>query len=298
MLTRVISVGGLIVLMTGLVLAGGLPAARASGPGGSPFGGVTCGQGYTPGCTVMAGTTGTSAAGTAGSTTGGSRPDGSTLAAGGGSGGEPGCAGTVSKTFGCAAPGCAITAQTLACPAGAPAPAAPAGGRRAPAPPPPAVLAQLAERYLRLPGPVIRSSPAPGTLQLTWLPTWLWVVPAAWQPVSETAQVPGESVTATATPVSAAWSMGNGAVVTCHGPGTAFTAGDNPAAASPTCGYTYEESSAGQPGGAYQVTVTITWDIAWKGTDGAGGALPALETVAAAEFRVAESQALNTGSGG
>jgi hypothetical protein len=152
-------------------------------------------------------------------------------------------------------------------------------------------------RYLRLPDPVIRSSPAPAALQLTRLPVWLWVAPAAWAPQSRTAQVPGESVTATATPVSAAWSMGDGTTVTCHGPGTAYEGG-NPAVASPTCGHTYDQSSAGRPGGAYRVTVTITWDITWTGTGGAGGALAPLDTVAAAAFRVAESQALNTGSGG
>jgi hypothetical protein len=143
---------------------------------------------------------------------------------------------------------------------------------------------------------VIRSSPAPGALQLTGLPVWLWVAANVWQPQSKTAQVPGEAVTATATPVLAAWSMGDGKTVTCNGPGTPY-GGGNPAAASPTCGHTYDQSSAGQPGGAYKVTVTITWDITWAGPAGAGGALAPLQTVAAAAFRVAESQALNTNGG-
>jgi hypothetical protein len=90
--------------------------------------------------------------------------------------------------------------------------------------------------------------------------------------------------------------MGDGAAVTCHGPGTPY-AGGNPAAASPTCGHAYERSSAGQPGGAYRVTATITWDITWTSTGGAGGVMPPLQTTAAAQFRVAESQALNTSSG-
>jgi hypothetical protein len=47
---------------------------------------------------------------------------------------------------------------------------------------------------------VIRSSPAQNALQLTNLPTWLWINPAEWVPESKTATVPGESVTATATP--------------------------------------------------------------------------------------------------
>ena len=79
--------------------------------------------------------------------------------------------------------------------------------------------------------------------------------------------------------------------------GAAYAAGDNPSAVSPTCGYTYQASSAGQPDGAYKVTVTITWDITWAGAGGAGGVLAPIQTVAAAEFRVAESQALNTSGG-
>jgi hypothetical protein len=270
-----------------LVFAAQVPALAAGGPGGGGgFGFAQCGQSSSPSCAVTAGSgpaNGTSA------TTGAA----ATVSAGGAAAG--GCPGTVSKTFGCTQAGCNITVQTLVCPLGAVGAAPTAGGGAGP--PAPGVLAQLAVKYLRLPDPVIRASPAPGALQLTRLPVWLWVAANAWQPQSKTAQVPGESVTATATPVSAGWSMGDGTTVTCKGPGTPYAAGDNPSAASPTCGYTYDQSSAGQPGGAYRVTVTITWDITWLGTGGAGGALAPLETVAAAQFRVAESQALNTSGG-
>jgi hypothetical protein len=199
----------------------------------------------------------------------------------------------VSKTFGCVPAGCQVTVQTLACPIGAAAPAAPAPGG-GPAPPDPAVLAALARQTLGLPSPVIRSSPAQNALQLTNLPTWLWINPAEWVPESKTATVPGESVTATATPVSVTWHPGDGSTVTCQGAGTPYTSAENPAAASPDCGHTYTASSAGQPGGAFQATATITWDVTWQGAGGAGGALPPLFTTAAAAFRVAESQALNT----
>jgi hypothetical protein len=271
-----------------------LPALASGGPGGGgPFGGVQCGQSYSPSCVVTAGSAQTSA--TTGTDANGGQA-GSTLAAtGGGAGGGSGCAGTVSKAFGCVPAGCTITVQTLACPVGVA--GAPAAGPAPPAPPPPAVLAQLAVRYLRLPDPVIRSSPAPGAPQLTELPTWMWVAPAAWRPESKTAQVPGEAVTATATPVSASWQMGDGRTVTCHGPGTPYSGGGNPAASSPTCGYTYTRSSAGQPSAAYHVTVTITWDITWAGPGGAGGVLPPLFTAAAAAMRVAESQAVDTAGG-
>jgi hypothetical protein len=265
----------LVFLAQGAALAGG-------GPGSSPFGYTQCGQEGQPSCTVTAGTDAASGTPASASTSGAATASG---------GGAAGCAGTMTKAFGCVPVGCTITNQTVGCPVGV---AAPAPG---PALPEPGVLAQLAVKYLRLPDPVIRSSPAPGALQLTRLPVWLWVAANVWQPQSKTAQVPGEAVTATATPVLAAWAMGDGTTVTCKGPGTAYAAGDNPSAASPTCGYTYDQSSAGQPGGAYKVTVTITWDITWAGAGGAGGALAPLQTVAAAEFQVAESQALNTSGG-
>jgi hypothetical protein len=284
----------LAVLAAVLVLVAGQSAALAGGgPGGAPFGSVVCGQSYAPSCSVSAGSSGSP--GTAGTQQGGAVGTSATLVSGG-AGSPSGCNGTVNKTFGCIPAGCTLTAQTVGCPIGVPGAAPPPAGG-APVLPAPGVLAQLAVKYLQLPDPVIRSSPAPGALQLTRLPVWLWVAANVWQPQSKTAQVPGEAVTATATPVSAAWAMGDGKTVTCKGPGTAYAAGDNPSAASPTCGYTYEASSAGQPGGAYRVTVTITWDITWAGAGGAGGALAPLQTVAAAQFRVAESQALNTSGG-
>jgi hypothetical protein len=294
MLTRLLRQAAILaVAALTLVCLAQVPALAGGGPGG-PLGHVQCGQSSSAQCAVTAGTG--PAAGTPGTarTGGGTTGGTATVSTGGTAAG--GCSGTVNKTFGCVPAGCTITVQTLACPigtGGAPPPA----GAAPPALPAPGVLAQLAVKYLRLPDPVIRSSPAPAALQLTRLPVWLWVAADVWQPQSKTAKVPGESVTATATPVSAAWAMGDGTTVTCKGPGTAYAAGDNPSASSPTCGYTYDQSSAGHPGGAYRVTVTITWDITWAGPGGAGGALAPLETTGAAEFRVAESQALNTSGG-
>jgi hypothetical protein len=218
--------------------------------------------------------------------------DGSAVAAGAGS--ASGCAGSQSSQFGCVPPGCNVTASTLACPLGVPGAGA---GRVGAAPPAPGVLGQIARRYLVLPSPVIRSSPAPGDLQLVHLPVWLWVSWAVWAPQSKTATVPGERVTATATPVSVTWRMGDGSTVTCHGPGIPYTSRYNPGAASPDCGHTYSRSSAGQSGGVYHVTATITWDITWRATGGVGGTLPPLFFTAAVAFRVAESQAVNTAGG-
>jgi hypothetical protein len=76
--------------------------------------------------------------------------------------------------------------------------------------------------------------------------------------------------------------------------GTPWASGDSPSSPSPDCGHTYTASSAGQPGGACAATVTITWDITRRATGGAGAVLPPLATTATVQFRVAESQALNT----
>lgn len=166
----------------------------------------------------------------------------------------------------------------------------PDGGGPA-APPPPVVIARQAVDRLTLPDPVIAASPAPGLEQLVSVPTWLWLQRGAWRDRSATATVPGVSVTATATPTKVTWSMGDGTRVVCRGPGTPYRGSANATAGSPDCGHTYRRSSAGQPGGIFQVTAVISWSISWTG-GGESGTLPALETTSTAGFRVAESQAL------
>ena len=89
--------------------------------------------------------------------------------------------------------------------------------------------------------------------------------------------------------------MGDGGRVVCHGPGTPYKEGRDPSEPSPTCGYTYTESSAGGPGGAYTVTATITWKITWSG-GGQQGTLEPLTSTASTRFRVAESQGIVTDS--
>jgi len=181
----------------------------------------------------------------------------------------------------------------------------PAGAAGTPAAPPPRVVALQARDRLDLSAPVIGASPSPDVEQLVSLPTWLWVE-GAWQPQSATATVPGVSVTATATPTKVTWAMGDGSKVVCPGPGTPFPDVDDPnadpKAASPDCGHTYAESSAGQPNAAFAVKATISWSITWK-LNGQGPAqnLPGLQTTSQTQFRVAESQALassaRTGTG-
>jgi hypothetical protein len=155
------------------------------------------------------------------------------------------------------------------------------------------VVAQQAVQELVLPKPVIRTNPDEKFAQLVRVPTWMWLDAGMWKPVSETASVPGVSVTATATPRSATWVMGDGTTVVCKGAGTPYSAKFSADAKSPDCGHTFRRSSAGKPGEAYTVSVTVGWDVEWQG-GGQQGVVPGLQTQAQMPLRVAEAQALVT----
>ena len=265
------------VVMTALSLAASQSAARAGGgPGGSGsgFGNVVCGQSYSPSCSVTAAHSRQRRAARRKAR----QPSGRRL--GWGLRAQPVRVRAARlqphpEHAGLSSRRCRWRAGRTA--------AGSAGAGRAPA----AGAAQ--------PGhPVF---PGAGDLQLVHLPVWLWVNRAVWVARSTTAAVPGEQVTATAIPVSVTWRMGDGSVVVCRGPGTPYSRRYGPASASPDCGHTYGRSSAGLPRGAYRVAATITWDVTWQATGGAGGTLPPLFSTSAATFRVAESQTVNTAGG-
>ncbi|WP_370088202.1 hypothetical protein [Streptacidiphilus sp. MAP12-16] len=156
----------------------------------------------------------------------------------------------------------------------------------------PAVVAMQAEQQLVLPKPVVRMSPVQTGRQVTGLPAWLWVERGSWSSVSRTAQVPGVTVTATATPVSTVWDLGDGsAPVVCQGPGTPFVEGGDPGASSPDCGHRFAQSSAAAPGGVFQMTVSEHWTVRWQGA-GRGGVFPDLVTRTVVAVRVVEVQDL------
>ena len=157
----------------------------------------------------------------------------------------------------------------------------------------PAVVAQSAVTTLQLPQPAIRLSPAPPAPQLVNVPTWLGLDQGSWAPRSATASVPGLSVTATAKPVRVQWSTGDGAEVTCTGPGTQWRPGMDAAAPSPTCGHTYQQPSVSRPGAVFGVRATVTWQVSWVG-GGQAGTVPALTTISVAEITVREAPAVNS----
>lgn len=159
----------------------------------------------------------------------------------------------------------------------------------------PAALAQEAYRLLPIPVPRLGMNPAADQRQIVHLPTWLWVDQATWGARSATVSVPGQSVTATATPVRVDWSMGDGRAVACRGPGRAYDPLRPSTIQHPTCAYTYERSSASESGGRFAVSATTTWTITWQATGRvpASGQLPPLRRTAQLSVTVAEGQALN-----
>lgn len=113
-------------------------------------------------------------------------------------------------------------------------------------------LAYEARNALVTPAPTVHTAPSPRTY--VQLKTALWVDPADYAVLhSATPPADGQVVTLTATPQSITWNMGEGSVV-CH------SAGDRHGR---SCGYAYQRSSADRPGGAYTISATVTWGLAW-----------------------------------
>jgi hypothetical protein len=175
-----------------------------------------------------------------------------------------------------------------------------------PGPPPALVLAQRAASELRLPALGAASNAGTGAAATTYvgIPTWLWLQ-GPWAAVkSPPAAVAGESVTATATPTSVSWSMGDGHSMRCDGPGAPYNSADP---SNPPCGYTYRVDSSKQPQDGpsvndryFTVQATVTWSVTWTCTGAAcdqnGGVLPALPIASASvRWRVFQVETVVTG---
>jgi hypothetical protein len=136
----------------------------------------------------------------------------------------------------------------------------------------------LVHAYGELEVPHLRPATAPprGTDGLVGLPEWFWVPAGQWHARSVTVIAGPVWATVTAVPISLTFQPGAGlSPVTCTGPGAAYNGRLTAAQQHTNCSYTYLQSSAGQPGNAYQASVTATWRITWTGSGGAGGALDA-----------------------
>lgn len=173
------------------------------------------------------------------------------------------------------------------CPGQAPRSVFVPGGGGAPAPPSPQQLLAQAKNHLQLPLPAVQMSPAsttnPTVDQFVNIPTWVWVDPAAWTPVTATTGAGAVTVRATATPSSLVvdYQDGTGGTkeVRCTGPGTPYSdqlaAAENSQqpilAASPTCGWVWRHSSAGSTDQRLQVSGYVVYALSWTVTGAVGG---------------------------
>ncbi|MGW7278958.1 hypothetical protein ACWGIV_11745 [Streptomyces sp. NPDC054844] len=162
----------------------------------------------------------------------------------------------------------------------------------------PEVLAELAYAEIRVPGTEVTLAPAEATK--VNLPTWAWLDGAEFKPVSVTASVEAIGIEATATaepvslkiepgtedaethPASGVCEINNGRI------GEAYAKGK--AEETPPCGVTYLRSSGD---GSYPLQATVTWQIHWTGSGGAGGDLPDGTFGATQDVVVQEIQAVN-----
>ena len=155
-------------------------------------------------------------------------------------------------------------------------------------------LAVQARNQLVLPGPTVHTAPPSGRLVVQWQ-TWLWMDAGVWQPLSASASAGLVSATVMARPVRVRWDMGDGHVIVCDGPGTAWQPGVPAAQQHPSCSYVYRRSSAGQPDNSYVIRTSIDWSTSWvaAGAPGGGALDPAITTGSLA-VQVGEVQALVT----
>lgn len=158
----------------------------------------------------------------------------------------------------------------------------------------PRALAEEARRYLPLPLPDPVMSP--GGDQIVNLASWLWIG-GPWAVRTSTVSVPGVSVTVTARPETAIWSMGDGTQVVCDGPGTPYDPAQPESSQQPTCAHTYRRSSAREPGLSFDASVTVRWHATWTVSGFLGGGdLGTIDRTTRFAVRVGEVQAINIGA--
>ncbi|MDW4910936.1 hypothetical protein RB628_37880 [Streptomyces sp. ADMS] len=165
----------------------------------------------------------------------------------------------------------------------------------------PEILAGLAYQHMQLPDTNVTLAPAANTK--VNLPTWAWLDKAVFDEVQATAALntPGFNIQATTTarPVSLKLEPGTADATTYPASGECAINADGSIGESyaqgksnqtPPCGLRYLRSSGD---GTFNLRATITWDITWTGTGGAGGDLPDGTFGSEQAITVQEIQAVN-----
>ena len=164
----------------------------------------------------------------------------------------------------------------------------------------PNAAASQAADSLQLPSPEIHVDPS--VFSVVNVPTWFWIDPGLWHPFVATATAGGVSATAIASPQTVSWSTGDGNVVVCDGPGTAYDPAVPAIDQTTPCSYTYRQSSVGQASangdannGAYDVVATISWSVTWSAVGASGGGtLAPLQTSSNIKLRVEQIESVGT----
>ncbi|MEV0183985.1 hypothetical protein AB0I54_32580 [Streptomyces sp. NPDC050625] len=165
----------------------------------------------------------------------------------------------------------------------------------------PEILAALAYQRMQLPDTKVTLAPE-ATTKVN-LPTWAWLDKAVFDEVQATAaiNVPGFNIQATTTakPVSLKLEPGTEDAETYPASGECAINADGSIGApyakgkadeTPPCGLKYLRSSGN---GTFKLRATITWEISWTGTGGAGGDLPNGTFGTTQDITVQEIQAVN-----
>lgn len=159
----------------------------------------------------------------------------------------------------------------------------------------PRALAAEALATVSIPAPSVSTSPSRDGRLYVGVPTWLWLDESWWQPYEATARAGRVSSTVRATPATVTWATGDGAQVTCNGPGVAWRAGL--AEDASTCTHTYRKASDAQRDGRFSLRATVTIRVSWTTNVAGGGALPAITRTTTVPVEVGEIQAVGTKGG-
>jgi hypothetical protein len=165
----------------------------------------------------------------------------------------------------------------------------------------PEILAALAYQHIELPDTKVTL--APKAVTKVNLPTWAWLDKAVFDEVKATAavNVPGFNIQATTTakPMSLKLEPGTSDAETYPASGECTINSDDSigepyakgrAGQTPPCGLKYLRSSGD---GTFKLKATITWQVSWTGTGGAGGNLPNGTFGTTQDVTVQEIQAVN-----
>lgn len=156
----------------------------------------------------------------------------------------------------------------------------------------PQEVLQMALAQLNVPAPTVSTAPPRGHDGLVGLPEWFWIT--NWHPMPAGAAVGPVWAKIRAVPERLTFTPGGGLPsVTCHGPGLPYNRKLPASAQHSACSYTYRQSSALQPGGAYTASVSVTWTATWIESNGVQGEVnPPLQVHTSFALPVAEGQAL------